>query len=157
MSSPDDSSLWRLEWNDGLTMYIPEIDVEHQRFIRLVNELNEAIITRMGVEKIQERMQAILDDAAAHFTHEELLFREWGYPGASGHAEKHEEIMRALREIMGRFEHGGTEYEWIEAGLQVKQALIDHLLTEDMKYRDYRLANPSDARRPDNGPTGAAP
>ncbi len=138
-------------------MYIPEIDVEHQRFIRLVNELNEAIITRMGVEEIQERMQAILDDAAAHFTHEELLFREWGYPGASGHAEKHEEIMRALREIMGRFEHGGTEYEWIEAGLQVKQALIDHLLTEDMKYRDYRLANPSDARRPDNGPTGAAP
>ncbi|MDD4890519.1 MAG: hemerythrin domain-containing protein, partial [Phycisphaerae bacterium] len=136
-------------------MHIPEIDVEHQRFIRLVNELNEAIIMRLNVEKIRERMQAIVDDAAAHFTHEEVLFREWGYPAAGKHAERHAEIMRTLREIMERFEHDGTEYEWIEAGLQVKQALIDHLLNEDMRYRDYRLGlvvQSGNARRSDNGP-----
>ena len=35
--------IWRLDWNESLSMYIPEIDAEHQRFIQLVNELNEAI------------------------------------------------------------------------------------------------------------------
>lgn len=30
-----------------------------------------------------------------------------------------------------------VEYEWIDAGLKVKRALIEHLLTEDTKYRDY--------------------
>ena len=144
MSYPTDFSLWRLEWNEGLSMHIPEIDAEHQRFILLVNDLNEAIIGRMGLEVIKRCMHAILDDAAAHFAHEEALFREWGYPEAEKHAQKHALIMRALHEIMGRFERGGTEYEWIDAGLQIKKALVEHLMTADMKYRDYMLQSGTD-------------
>lgn len=141
MSSQDNYfSPWRLEWNEGLSVCIPEIDAEHQRFIGLVNDLNESIVARMDKEVIKKCMQAILDDAAAHFAHEEALFKEWGYPAASEHAERHAQITLALHEIMGRFERDGTDFEWIEAGLLVKQALIDHLLIEDMKYRDYCLA-----------------
>ncbi len=140
MPVQNDSLQWRLDWDEGLSVFIPEIDAEHQRFIRLVNELNEAIIARKELPEIQNHMQAILYDAVAHFAHEEALFREWGYPAAGEHAEKHAEITQALRQIMGRFHQDGTEYEWIEAGLLVKQALITHLLSEDMKYRDYYLA-----------------
>jgi hemerythrin-like metal-binding protein len=140
MSYPTDEAPWRLEWNEGLSMHIPEIDAEHQRFIRLVNALNEAIIGRMDVAEVRKRMRAILEDAAAHFAHEEVLFREWGYSQADEHALKHAQIMSALHGIMEGFEHGRTEYEWIEAGLQIKQVLVEHLLTEDMKYRDYRSA-----------------
>ncbi len=135
-----DSSLWRLEWNSELSVFIPEIDAEHQHFILLVNDLNEAIFARMGLEVIKRCMQAILDDTASHFAHEEALFREWGYPAAGEHAERHAQMTAALHEIMDRFKHGGNELDWISAGLQVKQALIEHLLNDDMKYRDYRLA-----------------
>jgi hemerythrin-like metal-binding protein len=120
-------------------MYIPEIDAEHQHFIILVNVLNRAIVGRMGVVEIRKRMQAIVDDAVAHFAHEEALFKEWGYPAAEEHAQKHAQILHAMREIMGRFERDGVEYEWVDAGLQVKDTLIEHLLAEDMKYRDYHL------------------
>ncbi len=48
-------------------------------------------------------------------------------------------MLQALREIMHGFDRDGLDYEWIAAGLQVKQALIEHLLAEDMKYRDYCL------------------
>ncbi|MFZ2163809.1 MAG: hemerythrin family protein [Sideroxyarcus sp.] len=137
MSSSTKSSPWRLEWDEGLSVFIPEIDAEHRQFIRLVNELNEAIGGRMDVQIIKQRMQAILDDAVKHFTHEEALFREWGYPEAEQHALRHAQVLHALHEIMGRFDRGGLEYEWINAGLQVKEALIGHLLYEDMKYRDY--------------------
>jgi hemerythrin len=137
MSSAIEPSPWRLEWNENLSMNIPEIDAEHQNFILLVNKLNEAIVGRMDVEQIKYRMQAILDDAVNHFAHEEALFREWGYPAADEHAKRHAQVMHALHEIMGNFERGGVDYEWIEAGLKVKEALIMHLLHEDMKYRDY--------------------
>lgn len=147
MSSPTDSSLWRLDWTDELSVCIPEIDAEHQHFIGLVNELNEAIASRMDLAEIKERMQAILDDAVLHFAHEEKLFKEWGYPEAEDHAKKHAQAVLALGEIMGGFRRGGVEYEWIEAGLKVKKTLIDHLLTEDMKYRDYcRKNNPGKGR-----------
>jgi hemerythrin-like metal-binding protein len=139
MSSRVDQSPWRLEWSDTLSVCIPEIDLEHRRFIQLVNGLNEAIIGRMSLEVIKNRMRLILEDAAAHFAHEEVLFKEWGYPEAGEHAERHAQITLVLREIMDHFDHR-VEYEWIEAGLQVKQALIEHILAEDMKYRDYCCA-----------------
>lgn len=144
MSFPSDSPPWRLEWSDALGVCIPEIDAEHRHFIQLVNQLNAAIIARLDLKEIKSCMQAILDDAAAHFAHEEALFREWGYPLASEHAQRHVQITHALREIMGHFNRGEIDYEWIEAGLKVKETLIEHLLTEDMKYRDFCCAGKGD-------------
>ena len=141
MSYQDDSTPWSLEWTEELSVGIPEIDAEHRRFIRLVNELNDAIASRMGAAKLNRRMQAVLDDAVAHFQHEAVLFKEWGYPDAPGHEEKHAQITRTLREIMSQLANGGTEYEWVDAGLKIKKTLIDHLLNEDMKCRDYRRKN----------------
>ncbi len=137
MSCQNDLAQWRWDWSDELSVGIPQIDAEHQQFILLVNALNEAISNRMPVEEIKIRMQAILLDAVAHFAHEEALFEDCGYPQAEEHAMKHVQVLHALHEIMGGFTHGGEEYEWINAGLQVKQALVEHLLAEDMKYRDY--------------------
>jgi len=141
MSYQDDSTPWSLEWTEELSVGIPEIDAEHRHFIRLVNELNDAISRRMDVVEIGKRMQAVLDDAVAHFQHEAVLFKEWGYPDASEHEQKHAQITRTLHEIRSQLANGGTEYEWVEAGLKIKKTLIDHLLNEDMKYRDYRRKN----------------
>jgi hemerythrin-like metal-binding protein len=137
MSSPTDPSPWRLVWSDELSVCIPEIDAEHQRFIGLVNQLNEAIIGRLELEEIKKRMRALLNDAVAHFAHEEKLFGEWEYPQAGDHAIKHAQILQALGQIMHNFKQGSVEYEWIEAGLTIKQILIEHILGEDMKYRDF--------------------
>lgn len=133
--------VWRLEWDESLSMCIPEIDVEHRRFIRLVNDLNDAIVDRMDSAEIRKRMQRIIDDAIAHFAHEEELFRKWGYPRAEEHAKKHAAITQALNGIMEQFNQERSMYEWIAAGLKVKDALIQHLLSEDMKYRDYCCLN----------------
>lgn len=140
MSISPEPSPWRLEWNEGLSVSLPEIDAEHQNFILLVNKLNEAIIGRMDVERVKYCMQSILIDAAKHFAHEEELFKQWGYPDAEEHAKKHIEVTRDFAQIMGHFEHGGSDYEWKEAGLKVKEALIDHMLGEDLKYRDFCIA-----------------
>jgi hemerythrin len=138
--------IWRLDWNESLSMYIPEIDAEHQHFIRLVNELNEAIIGRMNKKMIKSRMRAILNDAALHFAHEEAVFKEWGYPDAEEHAQKHAQIISFLNEIMESVDHGKMAHGWLEAGLEMKQVLIRHILNEDMKYRDYHVAQGQPSR-----------
>ena len=137
MPSKEQLSLWQLKWDETLSIGIPEIDVDHQRFIHLINELNEAITSRMGGEEIKKRVRFMLEDAASHFAHEEALFKEWEYPEAAEHAKKHAQLIIAMNEIIGRLEHGCTEYVLIEDALHLKAALIDHLLSEDMKYRDY--------------------
>lgn len=132
--------IWWLDWNENLSMYIPEIDTEHQHFIRLVNELNEAIIARMNKKNIKSRMRAILDDAAMHFAHEEAAFKEWGYPDAKQHAQKHAQIISFLNEIMEGIDRGRMAHGWLEGGLEMKQVLIQHILNDDMRYRDYHVA-----------------
>ncbi|MDO9054502.1 MAG: hemerythrin domain-containing protein [Gallionella sp.] len=133
--------VWQLDWDESLSMHIPEIDTEHQRFILLVNALNEAIVARMDMKEVKKRMRALQGDAVAHFAHEEKLFREWGYPQAEEHARCHAEIIQALHHIMNIFSDSPMPYECIAASLKVKEALITHLLTEDMKYRDFYLAS----------------
>ena len=132
--------IWWLDWDESLSVHIPEIDAEHQHFIKLVNELNEAIIARMNKKKIKSLMRAILDDAALHFAHEEAAFREWDYPGAEAHAKKHSQIIAFLNEIMSGIDHGKMAHGWLEAGLEMKQVLMQHIVIEDMKYRDYHAA-----------------
>lgn len=133
--------VWRLDWDESLSMCIPEIDIEHRRFIRLVNDLNEAIVDRLDVDEIRKRMRRVIDDAIEHFAHEEELLRKWNYPKVEEHAGAHAAIIQALNAIMSQFNQERSLYEWVAAGLKVKDALIQHLLVEDMKYRDYCSLN----------------
>ncbi len=140
MNSPNNPMPWRLEWCQELSVHIPEIDAEHKHFIELINALNEAIAEHMSLSEVRKRMQDVIDDAVAHFEHEEALFFEWGYPDIEQHAREHAAASQAFAEIMRRIERREMEHEWAEAGLHVKQLLADHLLNEDMKYRDFWLA-----------------
>ena len=68
------------------------------------------------------------------------MFKECGYPDAAEHAQKHAQIISFLNEIMEGIDHGRMAHGWLEAGLEMKQVLIQHILNEDMKYRGYHVA-----------------
>lgn len=129
--------IWKIEWNDGMSVGIPEIDEDHKRFASLINNFNRSIVDRMDLGEIKKRLQFILDDAVQHFAHEERLFKQWEYPDAEDHANKHAQAISALQAIQEKFITSGLEAVWINAGLEVKDLLVTHLLTEDMKYADY--------------------
>lgn len=128
---------WMITWHDEMSVGIPEIDEDHKKFIRLVNELNQAIAGRMDSTEIKQRLQLIVEDATRHFDHEEKLFKEWQYPDAAGHANIHNQVIAALQDIQEKFISYGLDNEWIEVGLRIKDALVNHILIEDIKYADF--------------------
>jgi len=128
--------IWSLEWNDAMSVGIPEIDEDHKRFLDLVDAFNESVAEPMPVTEVQKRLQDIVDDALRHFAHEAKLLIEWGYPGSDHHAHLHAQLAAELRRIKSTIS-GGYAAEWIEAGLQIKDALITHIHTEDMKYAEF--------------------
>lgn len=138
MYSMPDSSPWFLQWDESMSVGIPAIDEEHKHFIGLINTLNKSILGRHSPAIIRAHVKAIVDDAREHFSHEEALFKEWNYPDSHRHAKLHAESIEALQNLSGRFLFDdATEYELIDAGLKIKHALVEHLLTEDMQYRDF--------------------
>ena len=130
--------IWKIQWSEALSVGIPEIDEDHKSFARLVNDLNRSIVDRAPLTEVRRRLQVIIDDAGQHFAHEEQLFKEWQYPDAQSHAAIHAQIIKKLQAIMSSNVSTYINAPWIEAGLQIKIVLIEHILKEDVKYaRSY--------------------
>jgi hemerythrin len=118
-----------------------EIDAEHQHFIKLVNELNGAFVDRLDKAEVERIMNLILDDAIAHFAHEERLFVERGFPGAQKHKLIHAFLLNKFSQAMREFQR--TEYSrvWIDTGLTIKNLLLRHILDVDTQYIEYLRTN----------------
>lgn len=127
---------WNIEWNEKLSLGISEIDQEHRHFITLINGLNRAIENRIRLEEIRKKIQSILDDWKRHAPHEEALFERY-YPDFMEHARAHEQVNQQLHTIMAELDNASFGYEWISAGLRIRDILTEHLLHEDMKCRDH--------------------
>jgi hemerythrin-like metal-binding protein len=132
-----ESHIWKIEWNDRMSVGIPEVDEDHKRFATLINAFNQSILDRMDLSEIKKRLEHVIDDAAEHFAHEEKLFKEWQYPNAEEHANKHVETIAAYKAVLDKFVSYDFASEWIEAGQYVKDLLIGHLINEDMKYAEF--------------------
>jgi len=65
------------------------------------------------------------------------LLAQWQYPQRAAHATKHAELTAQLDRVMKEFERADVSFTWALKGLYIKQLLVDHLLQEDMKYRDF--------------------
>lgn len=140
---------WEIRWNEALSVGVPEIDDAHRQFIGRVNDLNRAIIECRDKPAVERLLDLMLMEAAHHFWHEQRLLAKWHYPDLAAHAAKHAQLTAQFDRVMKEFERADVSFTWALKGLHIKQLLVDHLLHEDMKYRDFlrKLENPEQTPR----------
>ena len=132
-----DKAEWKIAWNDGLAVDVPEMDEEHRQFIARVNEINKAIIDAAEKTTVEQLMDVMLTEAARHFQHEQQLLQQWNYPQARAHAERHDQLIAKFKHALKEFQKSDLSFVWALKGLQMKQLLVEHLLREDMKYKAF--------------------
>ena len=123
-----------------MSVGVPEMDEGHKQFIARVNELNRAIIEAESKAVVERCMNRMLMQAADHFAHEERLLDRVKFPQAAAHRAKHAELAQKFGRVMQEFEQADVSFVWALKGLHLKQLLVEHLLREDMQYRDYLRA-----------------
>ena len=128
---------WKISWRDSLSVGVPEIDAEHRQFIARVNELNEAVVECRPKSTVERQLDLMLMEATHHFWHEQQLLLRWNYPERAAHAAKHAQLTAQFDRVMKEFERADVSFTWALKGLHIKQLLVDHLLHDDMKYRDF--------------------
>ena len=128
---------WEIEWSDTLNVGVAEIDEEHQQFVARVNELNKAMVECEDKPTVKWLLQVMLTEAKHHFWHEQRLLALWKYPDRAVHVAKHVRLTAKLDSVMQEFEQADVSFTWALKGLYLKQLLVDHLMKEDMKYRDF--------------------
>ena len=142
---------WEIRWSDNLNVNVPEIDDEHRHFVARINKVNKAIVEGADKATIERLLDLMLMEAVHHFWHEEQLLAKWKYPDRAGHAAKHAQITEQFVRMMKEFEQADVSFSLALKGLHIKQLLVDHLLKEDMKYRDFLRAQKGARAFPDRG------
>lgn len=138
-----DNVEWKIAWSDSLSVDVPEIDAEHRQFVARVNDLNQAIVECRDKATVERLLDLMLMEASHHFWHEQQLLARWNYPERDDHAAKHAQLSAELDRVMKEFERSDVSFTWALKGLYIKQLLVDHLLKEDMKFRDFLRARGS--------------
>jgi len=131
---------WEIGWSNSLSVGVPEIDQEHRQFIARVNQLNQAIVECQDKPTVERLLDLMLMEASHHFWHEQQLLALWKFPGRADHAAKHAQLTAQFDRVMKEFERADVSFTWALKGLYIKQLLVDHLLREDMKFRDFLRA-----------------
>ena len=121
------------------------IDSEHKELIDAINNLLLACGEGKGRGEIRKTLEFLNDYIAYHFSDEEKLQRQYGYPDYENHKRYHEEYKRIVAGILNEFEQGGATVALVSKS---NQAIAGWLLNHIKKRRcQGRCAYPFQAPR----------
>jgi hemerythrin len=142
---------WEIHLTDFLIIGHAEMDDEHRQFIARVNELNRAVVGAEDKATVRRAMDLMLSEAGRHFVHEEALLAARNYPETAAHAARHASLALKFRQTIEEFDQAELSYVWAMKALRFKQLLVEHLMHDDMKYRDFLRTDGAAAGTPQAG------
>lgn len=109
------------------------IDNEHRELIQAVNKLLAACSAGKGRASMDETISFLNNYVNQHFSHEEQLQKQSGYPGLAAHRTFHEKYKQTLKEITSRISVSGPTIVELGKLNGHISLLISHISTEDKK------------------------
>jgi hemerythrin len=125
-----------IQWNDTLSVKVREIDSQHQRLVKLINDLDDAMRVGKGREVMGKIVSELASYTRVHFSTEEKYFDKFGYPEAPGHRAEHQKFIEEVARFKGDFDSG-------RIGLTIKVMnflsdwLTKHIQGTDKKYAPF--------------------
>jgi len=122
-----------MEWNDDFVIGIREIDSQHKKLVGLVNDLNSAMKSGRGSQKLGQIFEELKEYTVHHFATEEALFEEHHYPGMIAHVAKHKKLVNTVLELEAQFKNGKAALT-NDVMEFLKDWLVNHIQGDDRKY-----------------------
>jgi|GEM_PF-219424 len=123
-------------WSPEYAVGVPEIDDQHQRLFKMINDLNEAMALGRGKDVLDRILAGLVDYTARHFQTEEYYMEKANYPELESHREVHRRLTDKVHEMVDRYKTGE-----VGLGVELLDFLQDwlkkHILGTDKKYAPY--------------------
>ncbi|MCF6462116.1 bacteriohemerythrin [Clostridium sp. Cult1] len=128
------------KWKNDFSVNIKSIDDQHKELFKIGNFLYEIVSIKDGVDRYDEILEALhklRDYAIYHFTFEEKMMEDNGYPKFEQHKRQHDSFISKVKSI--------DEVEIDEKQKKIGMDLIifianwieNHILKTDMEYREF--------------------
>ncbi|ANA41156.1 MULTISPECIES: bacteriohemerythrin [Geobacter] len=95
-------------WRDDLLTGVAEVDDQHKELFRRFGELLTACNQGKGGEEVLRLISFLDDYVVKHFTAEERIMRQHGYPDYLEHKQQHQGFVRRLGELKHQFRDEGA-------------------------------------------------
>ncbi len=125
-----------ITWGDNYSVKIAGIDAQHQKLVKLINELHDAMRMAKGNEILGKIITELVDYTVFHFSFEEKLMSEAKYPGLAKHRIEHDSLKTKVRKIKSDFDSGKTVIS-IEVMQFLKDWLVNHIMHSDKEYSPF--------------------
>lgn len=121
-----------IEWREGFKIGVNQVDSEHRHLFHLVKSLD--------IANVHDTLNALLDYVVTHFTNEQFLMEQTGYPDFRQHLAMHEEFSTHVADFLA------SEDDWNEERLNnlrkfLNKWLVGHILTHDLRFGKWYQAH----------------
>lgn len=121
---------------------ISSMDSQHARLIDLINRLYEAMRSGRASDASGHILTELMDYAHTHFSSEEVLLEEMGYPNLADHKEVHVKLLQEAADYQRQYQNGKINAFSLLNFL--KKWLMTHIADHDVAYGEFiRLHNES--------------
>src|ERR1700751_5895588 len=90
-------------WRDAYGVGMPIIDNQHKGLIRLINELQSAMMEGRGKDAVAGILDELVHYTESHFSCEEAMMRQRGYSQVAAHCEEHKKLTAQVRDLRDKF------------------------------------------------------
>jgi hemerythrin len=122
----------KIEWQDFLSVGVPEIDHQHKLLFGKFNALLAAWVEGKGAHEVNQLFKFLDAYMVAHFDDEEHLMQRIGFPEASQHRQVHIAFIRQVASFKDRLRlEGPTEELVTSVNMTMTKWLIKHISSMD--------------------------
>ncbi len=120
-------------WRDEFSVGIPEIDAQHKRMVKFINDLQSAMLSGQGDDALQIIFGELFEYVQTHFDLEEGLMSQAGYPALARHRKEHKRFARKVVALRDKF-RGSRLSISVEVLDFLRQWLDSHIMEFDHAY-----------------------
>jgi len=120
-----------IAWNDSYCIGIPIIDEQHRSIVSIINSIHYFVEKHRELDVLESIINMMLQYTVIHFTTEEAMLKEAGYPSIEEHIQLHKQLIKQLKAVSQE----ATQDCDVEPLLKLLKAWwLNHINHEDRKY-----------------------
>ncbi len=127
-----------VEWKDEYSVGIDSIDMQHKKLLSLINSLQTAVYFSTGEVFEHEAMDALVDYTKTHFSYEEGLMEQHGYPDFEPHKLQHQQMITRVEEVLAEYQQD-KDTAMKNATIFLRDWLINHINGTDKQYSAFLI------------------
>ena len=125
------------EWFEKYRIGVPLIDADHLNLFMEVARFNEQLQSGMSAEELGNSLKFLDKYVGAHFSREEMLMREKGYPQYTQHKALHLHLKKVVFAVRRVFQTDIEKVDKEKLNQFLYNWLVDHILKVDSKLVSY--------------------